>query len=959
MVIQSSQQKPSARLMSQLRGMKRNEFNLISKFPYGYRNREDKTNLPPGVLIEGSKNVLTNVSERIQVRNGYSLDGPASAVLAPIVSSYTWTTTPATTRGERNLRSYMPANDTSDLVAYWNFDEDTGSTANDTSGNSHTGTLTNMEAGDWITGKVNYALDFDGTNEYVNVPDSDAFSFGNGTTDTPFSISAWVKMDDATNFQVISKYGAADTNKEWQLFVNGDDYLVMALFDDSEGVAVFIGRYYNTALTAYEGQWIHLAMTYSGSRTCAGIKLYINGTKVDNLDNVNGVYVAMENLTASVTIAKKGILYANGKIDEVRIYSKELTTGEILALYENPSMKGLLEYRYVDSNGIVTWRTLVSGLSSVAFNYAEFWDFNTEKTTFLLFVNGTSNIYEWSGGVTTYASDTANTITKQGTTTWGQEGLYAYTPATIGSATSVFTITNTTGTTYRYTWTGVGTDPAITATSVPVGTFILIGAQDFNAANNGLFIVTASAANYFEVINASGVAEANKTIGTGFIYTKFRKVITINGINYAYTGGEGTTTLTGVNPDPTGVTITAGDVITQSVIINPNASLTGLPATFANSLIANLYNQIYIGSFQDQSIYISKVDNYKDFSFAIPRVVGEGARVTIDSPPIGFAPLEDMMTITAGKNLWYKTQFTLGADLSTESLKIVRLKTTPGQASQSQALMSAIKNDVIFVSDEPTLDTLGRVENILGSTQVTNISDSIKLDFDSYDFTDASIWYNKYFIYLAIPKHGIIRMYNIVRKYWEASQTIPISRFYTVNGILYGHSYLTPESYRLFTGGDDNGHPIDAKAVFSYQNYGIRNALKSFNEFYVEGYISSNTILTLGITYDTDGCSTSTTYDIEGDDTQIVCIGTSATTGIDDRSLGKQPLGKYPLGGNLNVTPASSLPPKFRVIKTFPRVDFFENQISFESVDVDENWQILAFGPAITYSSNEPTNIKQ
>ncbi len=64
------------------------EFEIIDKFAYGYRNREDQTNLPAGVLVVGSKNVLTNVSERIQARAGYTLDGPSSAVTSQIDSSY-------------------------------------------------------------------------------------------------------------------------------------------------------------------------------------------------------------------------------------------------------------------------------------------------------------------------------------------------------------------------------------------------------------------------------------------------------------------------------------------------------------------------------------------------------------------------------------------------------------------------------------------------------------------------------------------------------------------------------------------------------------------------------------------------------------------------------------------------------------------------------------------------------
>ncbi len=88
--------------------------------------------------------------------------------------------------------------------------------------------------------------------------------------------------------------------------------------------------------------------------------------------------------------------------------------------------------------------------------------------------------------------------------------------ATLGDATTSFNIDETAGT-VRYTYdTPTGTDPTI-GTVLAVGSELVIAAQNFNAVNNGTFILTAVAANYFEVTNASGVDENSKTIGTGSI----------------------------------------------------------------------------------------------------------------------------------------------------------------------------------------------------------------------------------------------------------------------------------------------------------------------------------------------------------------------------------------------------------------------------------------------------------
>lgn len=103
------------------------------------------------------------------------------------------------------------------------------------------------------------------------------------------------------------------------------------------------------------------------------------------------------------------------------------------------------------------------------------------------------------------------------------EMVRGYSQNIFGASSSQFDITNPAGTTFRYTWDGTGTNPNINATTLPVGSRIVIFAEFFNPANNNAavrpyFIVTGSGANYFEVDNTTpGVAENNVTIGTGEI----------------------------------------------------------------------------------------------------------------------------------------------------------------------------------------------------------------------------------------------------------------------------------------------------------------------------------------------------------------------------------------------------------------------------------------------------------
>ena len=511
------------------------------------------------------------------------------------------------------------------------------------------------------------------------------------------------------------------------------------------------------------------------------------------------------------------------------------------------------------TSGQIYWITIMSGLTAAQeyCNFATFYDFSSEKVTFMLFVNGADNIKEWNPAITTAASGTMNTITKTGTTTWAEEG--------------------------------------------------------FNTAHN--------------------------------------KVITIDGVDYTYTGGESTTTLTGVTPSAAAVVANA--VVYQKVLTTANSSMTGLPAAFGNTTISNLNNQIYVGSSKYNDCYLSKVNNYKDYSFSSPRTQGEGARFVLDASNPFFAPQEDTMYISAGKNRWYEISFDLQTSSTTfiESATAIPLKTSAGQGAFSQAGIFKAKNSVMLINNEPALDELDRITNNFQYPRVANYSDPIKPNFDAYDFTNCSGAYFRNDMYIAVPAEGLILIYNIDLGYWEPPQSIPVSRFSVIGGELYGHSLGNPQTFKLFEGNSDNGFPINAKAYFSYQNYGTRSRMKVFTGLYVEGYMSGNTSLTVSSIFEIDGCARVSSYTLSGDDRQIVClIG-------NDASLGKVALGQNSLGGTSIVQ--AVLPPKFRADVPFNDYPFYEHQIVFSSNDADSEWSILAFGPQVSMAPDDNNAIRK
>ena len=200
----------------------------------------------------------------------------------------------------------------------------------------------------------NYSMSFDGANDYIDCGDSDVFSFGNGTTDSPFSISCWINMVDATDFVPISKDNSGA--REYVIRFVGDK-LHFYVIDNSTGA--WMGRYYNLTMTGQEGNWLHIATTYDGSSTIAGIKIYLNGLRVDDTDYSSGSYTAMENTNTALRIGGQqiGSYYSSGKIDDISIFSSVLSPTKVLSYYNNgeptdlSSESGLLGYWKMGTNG--------------------------------------------------------------------------------------------------------------------------------------------------------------------------------------------------------------------------------------------------------------------------------------------------------------------------------------------------------------------------------------------------------------------------------------------------------------------------------------------------------------------------------------------------------------------------------------------------------------------------------
>ena len=149
------------------------------------------------------------------------------------------------------------------------------------------------------------------SSQYISLADADSLSFGNGTTDTPIIISAWINPTTAAGFRIFSKGSTAveyafSTSALGKLFFRCEDMSAAANFYKLADVAIGTGSL------------IHIGAYYDGSAAHSGVTIFQAGASVAATGTLSGTYTAMENLGDAGAIGKwYTALYANGVINEL------------------------------------------------------------------------------------------------------------------------------------------------------------------------------------------------------------------------------------------------------------------------------------------------------------------------------------------------------------------------------------------------------------------------------------------------------------------------------------------------------------------------------------------------------------------------------------------------------------------------------------------------------------------
>ena len=260
---------------------------------------------------------------------GYILKRGGSPIATPSTNTYTDTglsvgiqycyTVAATNIGGVSADSAsvcattLPATGATNLLAYWTFDEGTGTTANDSSGNTNTGTVI-LGSGAWTSGMINGALSLDGTTTQVTVPN--AASLNPVKTIT---VAAWVNSPDWFNTPRLLEKGLSFN--QYGLCITNTGLLQFYLSGVANGSVV--------ANPPSAGSWHHLAGTYDGSL----ISLYIDGQLAAQQTASGSLAVTTDGLAIGNRPGGSVFFKSDGTLDDVRIYGSALSAGQIAQLY--------------------------------------------------------------------------------------------------------------------------------------------------------------------------------------------------------------------------------------------------------------------------------------------------------------------------------------------------------------------------------------------------------------------------------------------------------------------------------------------------------------------------------------------------------------------------------------------------------------------------------------------------
>ncbi len=215
------------------------------------------------------------------------------------------------------------------LMAYWKFDETSGTTAADSSGFGHHGTY---------VGDPLYSSEYSSNHQFSNggslsLSGNDYIDMGDiEGLESTFSLSIWIKSVGASGMLMTKSVENTSTarKKQWALYTNDEPELWV--FPPGSGTAVE-----QRSLTRMDDdEWHHVAAMYDAQNR--QMFIYVDGDLTDgtltssNLPNYTYNSIQQVMIGAYINASSNPAIFFTGLIDEARIYNRVLSSAEVAAL---------------------------------------------------------------------------------------------------------------------------------------------------------------------------------------------------------------------------------------------------------------------------------------------------------------------------------------------------------------------------------------------------------------------------------------------------------------------------------------------------------------------------------------------------------------------------------------------------------------------------------------------------
>lgn len=209
-----------------------------------------------------------------------------------------------------------------DFAAWYKFDETSGTSAADSSGNNKTATLAGTTA--WAAGRSGNAVDLDGSSGYVTVPS------GILAGAAAMTIATWVRIDTPATWSRVWDFGSSTSVNMFLTPRSSGGTARFGITTSGSGGEQRI----NAPAALPSGAWTHVAVTLSGG---TGI-LYVNGAEVARTTGMTLTPASLGSTTQNrIGRSQYADPYLDGAIDSFRVYARALSAAEISSLFTTGS----------------------------------------------------------------------------------------------------------------------------------------------------------------------------------------------------------------------------------------------------------------------------------------------------------------------------------------------------------------------------------------------------------------------------------------------------------------------------------------------------------------------------------------------------------------------------------------------------------------------------------------------